>query len=35
MAALDTTRVYLRHHRFYFEDELIADSGRILPEELQ
>lgn len=25
----------LRHHRFYLDDELIADSGRIIPEDLQ
>jgi 2,5-dihydroxypyridine 5,6-dioxygenase len=25
----------LRHHRFYLDDELIADSGRILPADLQ
>ncbi|HLY55324.1 MAG TPA: leucyl aminopeptidase [Stellaceae bacterium] len=25
----------LRHHRFYLDDELIADSGKILPSDLQ
>ena len=25
----------LRHHRFYLDDELIADSGKIVPSELQ
>ncbi|MFB5147980.1 hypothetical protein WJH60_00185 [Burkholderia orbicola] len=25
----------LRHHRFYLDDELIADSGRIIPDDLQ
>lgn len=25
----------LRHHQFYLDDELIADSGRIIPEDLQ
>ena len=25
----------LRHHRFYLDDELIADSGEIIPKELQ
>lgn len=25
----------LRHHRFYLDDELIADSGQIIPEDLR